>query len=64
MADVTLSEHLMQKAAYTDMADYQQLKVAKDMEIEATRKLYEHLKRLHGEAGAKAIMKARGYKFV
>lgn len=59
MRELTVSEKLMPKAK--DMREYQQLKVAKDMERDGTARLRDSLKKKHGTAGAESIMRQRGY---
>lgn len=45
-----------------DAAQYQQMKVAHEMEVEATRKLYESLRsKLRSDHAAKEELKKRGY---
>lgn len=55
------SERIKDAGQYNDLREYQQLKTANEMEREATARLKEHLKRKHGDAGADAMMKAKGY---
>ncbi len=61
MKDETLAGRLAKQGKYADLREYQQLKVAKDMEREATARYKESLKRKHGEAGAEKIMRKKGY---
>ena len=45
-----------------DIHEYNQLKEAHEKEVEATRKLFEHLRReLGSDEAAKAALKQRGY---
>jgi hypothetical protein len=61
MTGDTLSDRLAKRGKYDTLGDYQQLKVASEMERSATRELFEHYKRQHGEAAAIEMLKAKGY---
>lgn len=59
--DKTWAERISDKGLTADMREYQQLKEAKEMEIEGTRRLYEKYKREGGEVYAIEKLKRMGY---
>jgi hypothetical protein len=61
MNNKTWSQRIADKGRYNDMREYQQLKTANEMERAGTNKLYEHLRRKHGETTAKQMMRQQGY---
>jgi hypothetical protein len=61
MKHKTVSEKIKDNGLYNDLHEYQELKVSKDKEVEATAKYKEHLRRKFGFAAAEAIMKRKGY---
>jgi hypothetical protein len=59
MAKESLAQRLQSQAK--DLNEYQQLKVADEMEREATARYKEKLKKQYGDVGAEAIMRKKGY---
>lgn len=57
----TLAEKLLRQGHAKDMREYQELKQAREMEVEATRKLKERLTKEHGDRAAREKMKSLGY---
>lgn len=58
--DQTMSQRLTSQAK--DMREYQDLKVSNEMERDATRRLFESLRRkLGSDEAARAELKSRGY---
>ena len=57
----SVSEQLKNKGMANDMREHQQLKESHDKEVDATRRLYEKLKREGGEEYAVRTLRAKGY---
>ena len=57
----TWSKRISDQGLAQDMREYQKLKEANEMEIDGTRRLYEKLKREHGEEYALKVLKSKGY---
>ena len=61
MAQQTFAEQLAAAGQFKDQAQYNSLKESHEREVEGTRKLYERLKREHGDAVARAMLTAKGF---
>lgn len=61
MANETIAGRLAASGQYNDQQEYNSLKESHEREIEGTRRFYERMKRVHGEAGAREILRRKGH---